>query len=151
MFLSSYVHKFDRKGRVSVPATFRNALAIHRQPNFVIAFPSFRLPTVECSGVDRISEMYERMETIELFSEAYENLSYLFAETVPMTVDPDGRLYLPEKLRIHANISDDVVFVGLGATFQMWEPAAYEEHHAAVRDRWRLQGTTLPPHNGRRG
>ena len=37
---------------------------------------------------------------------------------------------------------------GSGAMFQLWDPARYEEHRAAVRERSRRQGTTLPPRGG---
>ncbi len=147
LFLSTYVNKVDRKGRVSVPATFRSTLATNRHPNLVIAFPSFRLPTVECRGSDRMEEMQERLETLEEFSEEYENLSQLFADAQPLTIDGEGRVVLPEKLKQHANITTDVAFVGLGAMFQLWDPARYEEHSAAVRERSRRQGATIPARN----
>ena len=41
-------------------------------------------------------------------------------------MDKDGRVILPKKLIKHAKISDQVLFVGLGPTFQIWEPNAYE-------------------------
>ena len=148
LFLSTYVNKVDRKGRVSVPATFRSTLSAHRQPNLVIAYPSVRLPALECTGSDRMAEMQERIETLEQFSEEYENLSLLFADAHPLTMDGEGRVILPEKLKDHARIADDVAFVGLGAMFQLWDPAGYEEHRAAVRERSRRPGTTLPPRGG---
>jgi MraZ protein len=148
LFISTYVNKVDRKGRVSVPATFRSTLATHRQPNLVIAFPSVRLPALECTGSDRMAEMQERIETLEQFSEEYENLSLLFADAHPLTLDGEGRVMLPEKLKEHAHIASDVAFVGLGAMFQLWNPARYEEHSSAVRERSRRQGTTLPPRGG---
>src|ERR1700674_539384 len=80
LFLSTYTNKVDRKGRVSVPATFRSTLASHRHPNLVIVFPSFRLPALECTGSDRMEEMQERLESLEQFSEEHENLSQLFAD-----------------------------------------------------------------------
>src|SRR5579862_9222325 len=86
LFLSTYVNKVDRKGRVSVPATFRSTLASNRQPNLVIAFPSHRLPAIECSGSDRMGEMQERIETLEQFSEEYENLSLMFADSHPLSM-----------------------------------------------------------------
>ena len=148
LFLSTYVNKVDRKGRVSVPATFRSTLSLHRQPNLVIAFPSVRLPALECTGSDRMAEMQERIETLEQFSEEYENLSLLFADAHPLAMDGEGRVILPEPLKEHAHITDDVAFVGLGAMFQLWDPAGYEEHSSAVRERSRRQGTTLPPRGG---
>ena len=148
MFLSTYVNKVDRKGRVSVPATFRSTLATNRQPNLLIAFPSVRVPAVECTGSDRIEEMQDRIESLEQFSEEYENLTQLFADAHPLTMDGEGRVILPERLKQHAEIGDDVAFVGLGAMFQLWHPARYDEHSAAVRERSRRQGTTLPPRAG---
>ena len=148
MFLSTYVNKVDRKGRVSVPATFRSTLATNRQPNLLIAFPSVRVPAVECTGSDRIEEMQDRIESLEQFSEEYENLTQLFADAHPLTMDGEGRVILPERLKQHAQITDDVAFVGLGAMFQLWDPSRYDEHSAAVRERSRRQGTTLPPRAG---
>jgi len=148
LFLSTYVNKVDRKGRVSVPATFRSTLATHRQPNLVIAFPSFRLPALECTGSDRMEEMQERIESVEEFSEEHENLSQLFADAHPLTIDGEGRVILPDHLKEHAGIADDVAFVGRGAMFQLWNPRRYEDHSATVRERSRRQGTTLPPRRG---
>ena len=144
LFISTYVNKVDRKGRVSVPATFRSTLATHRHPNLLIVFPSFRLPALECTGSDRMAEIQERIERLEQFSEGHENLSQLFADAHPLTIDGEGRVILPENLKEHAHIAGDVAFVGLGATFQLWEPGRHAEHSAAVRERSRRQGTTLP-------
>ena len=148
LFLSTYVNKVDRKGRVSVPATFRSTLATHREPNLVVLFPSFRVPALDGTGSNYVEEMNERLETLDQFSDEHENLSQLFAEAHPLTVDGEGRIVLPEILKEHANITTDVAFVGLGAMFQIWEPARYAEHRGAVRERSRRQGTTLPPRGG---
>ena len=148
LFFSTYVNKVDRKGRVSVPATFRSTLAANRYPNQIVVFPSFRLPALECTGSDRMEEMQERIESLEQFSEEHENLSQLFADAHPLLVDGEGRVILPERLKEHASITADVAFVGLGATFQLWDPARYAAHRAAGRARARRPGTTLPPRGG---
>ena len=133
LFLSTYVNKVDRKGRVSVPATFRSTLATHREPSLLVLFPSFRVPALDGSGSSYVEEMNERLETLDQFSDEHENLSQLFAEAHPLTMDGEGRIVLPEILKEHANITTDVTFVGLGAMFQMWEPERYAEHRATVR------------------
>jgi MraZ protein len=148
LFLSTYVNKVDRKGRVSVPATFRSTLATNREPNVVILFPSNRTPALDGTGSDYIEEMKDRVETVDQFSEEHENLSQMFADAHPLTMDGEGRIVLPEPLKEYANITTDVAFVGLGAMFQLWEPGRYSEHRAAVRERTRRQGTTLPPRGG---
>jgi len=144
LFLSTYVNKVDRKGRVSVPATFRSTLATHRETNLVVLFPSFKVPALDGTGSDYVEEMKDRLETLDQFSDEHENLSWLFADAHPLTMDGEGRIVLPEPLKEHANISTDVAFVGLGAMFQMWEPGRYAEHRSAVRERSRRQGATLP-------
>src|SRR5579862_2401711 len=105
LFLSTYVNKVDRKGRVSVPATFRSTLATNRQPNLVVAFPSIRLPAVECTGSNRLEDMQDRIETLEQFSEEYENLTQLFADAHALAMDGEGRVILPERLKEHAEIA----------------------------------------------
>ena len=41
--------------------------------------------------------------------------------------DKDGRVILPKKLINHAEIDKNVMFVGLGPTFQLWNPESYEK------------------------
>jgi MraZ protein len=148
LFLSTYVNKVDRKGRVSVPATFRSTLATNKEPNLVVLFPSNRAPALDGAGSDYIAEMKDRVETVEQFSDHHENLSLMFADAHPLSMDAEGRIVLPEDLKTHAQITTDVAFVGLGAMFQVWEPGRYAEHRAAVRERARTQRTTLPPRGG---
>src|ERR1700686_2472389 len=71
LFLSTYVNKVDRKGRVSVPATFRSALATNREPQLLIAFPSARLPAIECTGTDRMADMQDRLDALDQFSDEH--------------------------------------------------------------------------------
>src|SRR5215472_6878160 len=72
LFLSTYVNKVDRKGRVSVPATFRAAVADQSFPGIVI-FPSLKHEALEASGIKRMEEMSERLNTLDEFSEEHEN------------------------------------------------------------------------------
>ncbi len=145
LFLSTYVNKVDRKGRVSVPATFRAALAGQRFPGIVV-FPSFKYRALDASGIDRMDELAARLETLDEFSEEHENLAaLLFGASQPLPFDSEGRIVLPEKLAEHALISESAAFVGLGKSFQIWEPNRFADHEAGLRDRARRQGTRLPP------
>jgi transcriptional regulator MraZ len=143
LFLSTFVNKVDRKGRVSVPATFRAALAAQRFPG-IVAFPSFKFPALDCCGIDRMEEFSARHELLEQFSEEYENLAALFADAQELPFDGEGRVVLPTKFAQHAGITEQAAFVGQGKTFQIWEPQHFEEHQAALRERARRQGVKLP-------
>ena len=143
MFLSTYVNKVDRKGRVSVPATFRASLADQRFAG-IVAFPSYRYRAIDGNGIDRMEELSARLETLEEFSDEHENLEMLFAASRELTLDTEGRIALPPDLAEHAAIADSVAFVGAGRNFQLWEPTRFAEHQASLRERARQQGTRLP-------
>lgn len=144
LFLSTFVNKVDRKGRVSVPATFRAAVADQSFPGIVV-FPSFKYQALDASGIKRMEEMRARLNTLEEFSDEHENLGMLFADSQPLPFDTEGRIVLPEHLAEHAHITDSAAFVGLGNNFQIWEPGRFAEHQAMLRERARRQGTRLPP------
>ena len=143
LFFSTFVNKVDRKGRVSVPATFRAALEGSSFPG-VILFRSFRLPALDGSGIDRMEELSARIDALDEFSEDREALSSIFADAQQLPFDGEGRIILPEALSAHAGITETAAFVGLGRTFQIWEPQSFEKHQQDLRERARRQGTTLP-------
>lgn len=144
LFLSTFVNKVDKKGRISVPATFRAALAAQSFAG-IIAFPSFKLPAIEGMGIDRMEEMSARHDSLGQFSEDHESLSVIFADSQQLPFDGEGRIILPQSLVEHAGITDGAAFVGLGRTFQIWEPARFKHHQEELRARARSQGITLPP------
>ncbi len=143
LFLSTFVNKVDRKGRVSVPATFRTALA-GQNFNGIIAFRSFKLPALEASGIDRMEELSGRIDALPEFSEDRDALSSILADAQPLAFDGEGRIVLPELLCQHAGLTEAAAFVGLGRTFQIWEPQRFEQHQQEMRERARRQGATLP-------
>jgi MraZ protein len=143
LFLSTFVNKVDKKGRVSVPAPFRTALA-GQTFSGIIAFRSFKLPAIEGSGIDRMEEMSARIDALDEFSEDRDALSSIFADAQQLAFDGEGRIILPEALCAHAGITENAAFVGLGRTFQIWEPQRFEQHRDELRERARRQGTTLP-------
>ncbi|HEV2676713.1 MAG TPA: division/cell wall cluster transcriptional repressor MraZ [Aliidongia sp.] len=144
LFLSTYVNKIDRKGRVSVPALFRTVLSGQNSTG-ILAFRSFKHAALDCSGLARVEEMAAQLETLPEFSEEYENLSALFADMKQLQIDGEGRITLPEELLQFVGITDNVAFVGQGKNFQIWEPAAQEAFQAARRQSARDNKFIMPP------
>ena len=142
VFLSTFANKVDRKGRVSVPATFRAALDQERSAG-VILYPSFKHPCLEGCGDERIEQIAESIDTLPAFSEEAENLQTILADSVRLTIDGDGRIMLPKELAEFAGMTETAMFVGLGKSFQVWEPAAFETHRQSARRRARDNNATL--------
>jgi MraZ protein len=145
-FLSTITNKVDRKGRVSVPAPYRANLSGPGTPpnGALVLFPSPHFPALEGCTIERIQELAARLDTLEQFSPEHDELSTLFADAHQLTLDSEGRIGLPEELMAAANITETVAFVGAASTFQLWEPAAYAAHKAAMRERMRANKTTIP-------
>ena len=150
LFLSTFVNRVDRKGRVSVPATFRSTLATHRHPNQVVLIPSFKYEAIDGTGSDHLTEMMEGLNTLDQYSDRRDDLALVFAESRALQIDGEGRIVIPDDLKDHAQIRDEVAFVGLGTMFQMWEPGRFNRHRAEARERSRRGGATLPAPGGSR-
>ncbi len=143
LFLSTFINKVDRKGRVSVPAPFRVALADQSYPGIVL-FPAVNSRALEGSGIDRMEELYARIAALPEFSEERDAISTIFADAQQLPFDSEGRIMLPPEFCEHAGIVLEMgaAFVGSGKTFQIWEPARFELHQQERRARAR--GVTLP-------
>jgi len=144
LFLSTFVNRIDKKGRTSVPATFRSALASSAFQG-IVAYRSFTGACIEGCGMDFMERLSDSAQNFDAFSPEQENLAALiFADARQLAWDPEGRVMLPEDILAHAGITEQVAFVGKGQTFQIWEPAAYKAVEADIRARALTARPTLP-------
>jgi MraZ protein len=151
LFLSTFYNRIDKKGRVSVPASFRGALS-GQEFSGIVAYGSLMHACVEACGMDRIMKINQRIEMLDPFSEERDAFATtIFGESVQLGFDSEGRVMLPEALLKAAALEDQAVFVGKGETFEIWEPKAFEVHVARARElardkRYQLRAT--PPVTG---
>ena len=133
MFLSSYENKIDKKGRVSVPATFRSHLGSMGYNGFV-SYPSFNHPALEACSQDRIERLSSTIDSLNPFEEKRDYFATsVLSESESHQFDTEGRVSKSEKLLNHAKIKNNVLFVGLGRTFQIWEPTNFEKFKLLAR------------------
>ncbi|MBV9736456.1 MAG: division/cell wall cluster transcriptional repressor MraZ [Acidisphaera sp.] len=143
-FLGTHHNRLDAKGRVSVPAPFRAALRVNGDASLILR-PSHKHPCIEAWPAAIFRQLATPLERLDLFSEAHDDLAAtVYADAWPVDTDKEGRIILPETLAVHARLAENVVFMGLGLIFQIWEPAAAERRRAEARERARAGGFTLP-------
>lgn len=144
LFLATFINKVDRKGRVSVPASFRAALADQSFPGIVV-YRSHKYPALDAFGADRMERLSASIDdNLALFSEQQDDLAAtIFADARQLPFDSDGRIVLPEDFAAHAGITGNAAFVGRGPSFQIWEPRAFQNFQAEARERIRRAGVTL--------
>ena len=143
MFLSTYENKLDKKGRVSVPASFRSHLS-NLGYNGVICYPSFNNSSIEACSQDRIEKISNTIDTLNPFEEKRDFFATsILSESTNLHFDSEGRISLTPKLLKHAKIKNSMVFVGQGKTFQIWEPYAFEKFKTIARKKSNLNRSSL--------
>lgn len=147
-FLGTHQNRLDAKGRVSVPAPFRTALRAGVEgegPITIILRPSHKHACIEGWPKVRFDALAAGLGRLNQFSDAHEDLSAaLYADAYPVETDKEGRIALIDELVEHAGLSGQVSFMGLGETFQIWDPAAARKRRDEARSGARLRELTLP-------
>lgn len=144
LFSSTFFNNIDRKGRVSVPAGFRAELAGQTFAG-IVAFRAVKFPALDAGGHDRLEEIAKSLDALPEFSDERNSLGAFLSEANKLPFDSEGRIVLSQALIDYAGIRDQVAFVGVGRSFQLWEPARFQQHQDEMRERIRQRGFTLPP------
>lgn len=133
IFLSKYINKIDKKGRVSIPASYRLALAKERF-NGIIVYPSFKNNCIEACSMSRLEELGRIIQNLDPYSDerdAFETI--VLGEALQLQFDNEGRVILPAYLTEQAGVSAQACFVGKGLVFEIWNPANFEQYLKSAR------------------
>lgn len=132
-YVSNFSNRLDAKGRVSIPASYRSILTRDGHPGLLV-HPSLDLQALECGGNALLAEIDQLLASLAPCSMERDQLSTaLLGVSEALKIDGEGRVVLTESLKVHAGIGDQVVFVGQGSKFQMWEPDRFQVHLAQAR------------------
>ena len=143
MFLSTYENKLDKKGRVSVPASFRSYLS-NLGYNGIICYPSFNNSSIEAWPQDRIEKISNSIDNLNPFEEKRDFFATsILSESVNLQFDGEGRVLLTSKLLKHAKIKNSMLFVGQGKTFQIWEPTIFEKFKITAKKKSNIHRASL--------
>lgn len=125
MFMGEYNHTVDAKGRLIIPSKFREALG----DTFVIT-----------KGLDGCLFVYDNEEWA-VFEEKLKSLPltnkdarkfarFFLAGAAEAEVDKQGRILIPNVLREFADLSKDVVLIGVASRIEIWSRERFEEMEA---------------------
>ncbi|GFI21653.1 transcriptional regulator MraZ [Lachnospiraceae bacterium] len=122
MFIGEYNHVIDAKGRLIIPAKFRETLG----DNFVVT-----------KGLDGCLFVYDntewsafedRLKTLPLINkEARKFVRFFLAGAASVEVDKQGRILIPSVLREFAALDKEVVLAGVGGRIEIWSKARWKE------------------------
>ena len=126
MFFGTYTPRLDEKGRLALPAKFREALReglvmTKGQDRCLYVFPR--------SDFARVTEQLASAPVTDKRTRDFLRVFYSgAADEVP---DKQGRVTVPPQLRSYANLDRDCVVIGANARIEIWESQAWEQFMAA--------------------
>src|SRR3989338_1887557 len=132
MFYGEFEHTIDRKGRLIVPAKFRQALKAHDVASLFLTGGLdgclFLFPETEW----RLAE--SRFKQIPFTKAEGRKFNRLFfSGAVEVTVDQLGRLLVPRTLKEFAQIKEDVVIVGVSSRMEVWAKEKWQAFYESSR------------------
>lgn len=129
MFLGQYQHSLDDKGRLTIPARFRDLL--EKGAYVTQGFDRNLMVMTE----DYFQQVYERVAAMNLTDPATRLLRRLiFSTAYPVEVDRSGRILLPQSLRQYISLNGDAIVVGQGEYFEVWSPVIWTEQLNQMQD-----------------
>lgn len=130
MFLGQFQHNLDDKGRLMIPARFRELL---EGGAFITqGFDKCLMVMTEAY----FKQVYERIEAMNLADPTARLLRRLIlANAYPVEVDKVGRILVPQNLRAFLGIaSGELVVAGQGEYFEVWTPGEWGGQMALLQD-----------------
>ena len=125
-FISRVSGKLDGKGRVCIPATYRQILAAQNTAGVYVC-PSFHESALECFGEEVLQKFHRVQAELDPFFEPQhdDRARAVLTMTELLPLDENGRVRLPDDMIAHAGLKDGVIFVGLGTKFQIWDAESF--------------------------
>lgn len=125
-FLGSYLHSFDEKGRIALPASFRRGreeqtfVLVHVHGDALSLYPEDSWADVE----QRLREMSKRKP------EYRAQVLSITANAHELLLDRQGRINVPDRLRAGVGLDAEALIIGALDRIEIWDPERFEERTA---------------------
>jgi len=129
MFLGQYRHNLDEKGRLTIPARFRDALV---DGAYLIQGFDGNLRLLSEQSFQALSEKINHMNMADPAIRQLRRL--IFANASQVEFDRLGRVLVPQFLRQVSGLESEAVLVGVGEDIEIWSLAAWAEQETLLQD-----------------
>ncbi len=129
MFLNQYQHSFDDKGRLTIPAKFRDlpesgAVVVQGLDRNLMVLPP-----------DVFQKLFNRLMSMSLTDPAARQLRHvILGNALEVVPDGSGRILLSANLKDYACLKDSVMFVGQGDYFEIWAADQWQAEQTKLND-----------------
>ena len=125
MFIGEYGHSVDTKGRVSIPAKFREELG----ERFILTKGLDNCLFIY--SMDEWSILENKLKQLPLTNrDARAFVRFFFSGATECELDSQGRIRIPTNLREHAMLEKDAVIIGVGTRIEIWSNLEWQEYNS---------------------
>lgn len=127
MFLNHYHHNLDEKGRLTIPARYRELIS---QGAYITLGFDQNLMVLTTSYFNEIAERSAKLSLTDATSRQLMRLIFSNAERVE--VDKAGRILIPQSLRDAVQLDGEAVVVGVLNYFEIWSPSLWNRQSESM-------------------
>ena len=136
MFLGEYSHSLDSKGRLTIPAKFRDQLAAG-----LVVTRSPQDPCLLVMPQARWEVMAEKINNLPITDRSSALLRRaIFTAAEDFKPDRQGRILISQRLRDYAHIQTDIVIAGVHTFIELWHPDLWQERVVKMLESGTIDG-----------
>jgi MraZ protein len=132
MFTGSYFHTMDSKGRISIPARYREILREYKDRQIVLTNFGGYLLAFPQSEWRKIEAKFAEQPLFRKDLRAFQR--FLISGVEECLLDRQGRILVPPNLRDYARLSREVCLVGAIRCFEIWDRTTFESHRQQLEE-----------------
>lgn len=125
----------DIKGRLAIPARYRDLIGKEEQVQLIITIDT-QSPCLLIYPTSEWEIIEAKLQTLSSFNQATRRIQrLLMGHATELEIDNNNRILIPQLLRDYAALAKEVVLVGQGRKFELWDKQKWHEH----REKWLLE------------
>ena len=136
IFLSSFEGTIDSKNRISIPSSFRTT--IQQSKEKIYLFRSLKYSCLEVHLASKINALIKSFDEKDFFSKKNDHFkTAILSDLEEISIDKDGRFTLRDPHKIFSKIKKDLIFIGKGNHFEIWQKNLGELHKINSRKKFK--------------
>ena len=136
MFLSSFEGIIDSKNRISIPSSLRTTIIQSKEKIYL--FRSLKYSCLEVHLASKINTLIKSFEEKDFFSKKNDHFkTAILSDLEEITIDKDGRFTLRDSHKIFSKIKKEIIFIGKGNHFEIWQKNLGDLHKINSRKKFK--------------
>ena len=136
MFLSSFEGIIDSKNRISIPSSLRTTIIQSKEKIYL--FRSLKYSCLEVHLASKINALIKSFDEKDFFSKKNDHFkTAILSDLEEITIDKDGRFTLRDSHKIFSKIKKEIIFIGKGNHFEIWQKDLGDLHKINSRKKFK--------------